>query len=251
MKATLTDYRSLELSREEKAAFYAVYTAAAAFAGWLFYDKALAGAAFAVFIPRIRKRYAESLNRRRKNKLILQFRDLMYSVSAFVSSGRSLRQGLEGSIEFWKGTYDERDIIIRELKNMSRRMEEGGERDVDLLKDFAARSGAEDINDFVMVCDTCKKTGGDFAKAAARCADIIGDKISLERELYAMASQKRFEGRIVGGAPFVIIFFIKLLSPEYLYPLSHTQAGCVISTLTLIMTGLGWVMIERMNDIEF
>lgn len=251
MKRILTDYRSLELSPEEKAVFYGSAAALSAFTGWLFYDDILIGAVFMTLAAAVKPRYAKHLRDKRKSKLMLQFRDMMYSVSAFVSSGRSLSQGMEESIDFWKGTYGEKDLIIKELRNMSKRMREGGERDVELLKDFAERSGLEDIRDFAAVCDTCKKTGGDFARAVSRCADIIGDKLSLERDLYVMASQKRFEGRIVGSAPFVIIFFIKLLSPEYLYPLSGTQTGRAVSTLALLMTVCGWMLIERMNDVEF
>jgi len=209
------------------------------------------GAVMIFIISLYRQKYAKLINHRKKNKLLIQFRDLMYSLSALISSGRSLSQGLAESVDFWKGTYDDDDFIIKELKNMTKRMREGRERDIELLKDFAERSGVEDIKDFVMVCDTCKKTGGNFSEAICRCADIIGDKISLEKDLKAMAAQKKFEGVIVGAAPFLIIFFIKLLSPEYLEPLSYTKTGRVISTVALLIAGCGWFFIERVNEIEF
>lgn len=251
MEITLTDYKSLELSLKENIFFYTLSASAAVFTGWLFYDSPFAGAVWLLLTVFVKPRYASNLNRKRKNKLTLQFKDMLYSVSAFVLSGRSLGQAMEASVDFWKGTYGEKDFIIKEIRAMSKRMKEGGERDVELLKDFAMRSGIEDINDFAVACDTCKKTGGDFAKAVSRCADIIGDKLSLEKELNVIASQKRFEGRIVGMAPFAIILFIKLLAPEYLYPLSHTQQGRAVSTIALMAIVIGWLMIERMNDIEF
>lgn len=247
----MTDYRSLELSIREKAALYISAFTAFAVTGWLFYDSFSWGTIFVPLIFKVKAMYAEALNKKKKEKLILQFKDLMYSVSSYVSSGRSLGQSLEESIYFWKGTYDERDYIIKELKFMVKRMNESMERDIDLLKNFAERSGLEDIRDFVTVCDICKRTGGNFASAVCRCTDIIGDKISLEKELNKVAAQKRFESRVVGIAPFVIIFFIKLASPEYLYPLSHTQTGRAVSTVALLMIGYGWVIIERMNRIEF
>ena len=247
----MTDYRSLELSIREKAALYISAFTAFTVTGWLFYDSFSWGTIFVPLIFKVKAVYAEALNKKKKEKLILQFKDLMYSVSSYVSSGRSLGQSLEESIYFWKGTYDEHDYIIKELKFMVKRMNESMERDIDLLKNFAERSGLEDIRDFVTVCDICKRTGGNFASAVCRCTDIIGDKISLEKELNKVAAQKRFESRVVGIAPFVIIFFIKLASPEYLYPLSHTQTGRAVSTVALLMIGYGWVIIERMNRIEF
>ena len=92
---------------------------------------------------------------------------------------------------------------------MTKRMTEGKERDVDVLRNFAERSDIRDIKDLVMVCDTCKNTGGNFTAAVNKCADIIGDKISLEKDLKMISSQKMFEGRIVAITPFLIIFFIK------------------------------------------
>ena len=247
----MKDYKSLELSAERKIFFYLCVMAASLFVGWLFYDNLFSSIPIAALLAELKTKYAKMIRRKEKSKLTLQFKDIMYSITAFIASGRSLSQSLEESIEFWRGTYDEKDYMILELKNMTKRMREGGERDVDLLRELAERSDIEDIRDFVMVCDTCKKTGGDFPKAVSRCADIIGDKMSMERELSVMAAQKRFEGRIIGMAPFFIIFFIKLMSPEYLHPLNYTPEGRMIATMALLMIGTGFLLMERMNEIEF
>ena len=50
---------------------------------------------------------------------------------------------------------------------------------------------------------------------------------------------------------FFIIFFIKLMSPEYLHPLNYTPEGRMIATMALLMIGTGFLLMERMNEIEF
>ena len=52
---------------------------------------------------------------KRRRELLIQFRDLLYSVASSVSVGRSMTQALEESLNFWNGMYDENDLIITDL----------------------------------------------------------------------------------------------------------------------------------------
>lgn len=245
------NYKNAELSIYEKGVLLVGVALTGLISGWLFYDSLVVGAAAGVIIfYSVRSPYIKNLTEKRQSVLLLQFRDLLYSVSTAVSAGRSLGQALEESVDFWQGTYDERDYIIIELKDMVRKMRESNMSDIDVLEDLAERSGLEDIRDLVMVCDTCKKAGGDFVRALNKSADMIGDKITLERELKTMMAQKKFEGRVVSAAPFVLIFAIKILSPSYLLPLTATGAGRITATAALAMIGAGGLLIERVNNIE-
>ena len=177
-----------------------------------------------------------------------QFKDLLYSMSAAVSTGRSLGQAIEESAEFWQGTYGEKDYIMIEISGMVRKMKESNMPDVEVLRDFGDRSGIDDIKDLAMVCTTCKATGGDLSKALTDASDLIGDKITLEKELKSITAQKRFEGRIVSLAPFLLILVIRISSPSYLQPLYSN--GRLISTIALALIICGWILIERVNSIE-
>ena len=106
------------------------------------------------------------------------------------------------------------------------------------------------IEDMVMVCNTCKKSGGNLSLALEQCSNIIGDKIDLERELQVVMSQKKFEGRIVAVAPFALLFLIKLILPEYLSPLTETGSGRLVSTISLVLIVSAWIFIERVNNFE-
>ena len=87
-----------------------VSLAAGTVTGWLFYDRlqlglCISGALFFMAKPR----YMRWQLQRRKRILLLQFRDVLYSISSAVSVGRSMAQALEESMDFWKGTYDEKE----------------------------------------------------------------------------------------------------------------------------------------------
>ena len=219
--------------------------------GWLFYDSLKAASVLSLsgffLVPYYKKRQIE----KRQQVLLLQFRDVLYSIASSVSVGRSMGQALEESITFWNGTYSEEDMIIRELRNMVRCMKESNTADVDVLKDFAQRSGLADVSDFAGVYESCKGSGANLVQAVNRAALIIGDRITLERELSTLMAQKKFESRIIMGSPFAVLLFLKILSPEYLQPLTASSQGKMISTADLILIGLACLMMERVNRFEF
>lgn len=243
-------YGTSELSAKEKAAFRFTVFAFGILVGWLFYDEAVIGLLVGISMLPLEGEYKKNVVERRKNTLLLQFKDLLYSMSASVSTGRSIGQALEESLEFCLGTYEKDDYIICELEEMIKKIEQSNVSDIDALKDFAYRSDLEDIRDFVTVCETCKRLGGDFTRALDKSADIIGDKITLEKELKTVMAQKKLESRIVALSPFALIFAVKILSPSYLEPLSVTLTGKVIASVALAMIIAGWLCIERVNRIE-
>ena len=210
----------------------------------------LIGIVVGICLSALKGEYIKLLKQKRKDELLLQFKDLLYSLSTAVATGRSIRQGIIDSATFWKTTYAEDDYIMIELKDMKDKMEKSNIQDIVVLDDFAKRSGIKDIEDMVMVCNTCKKSGGNLSLALEQCSNIIGDKIDLERELQVVMSQKKFEGRIVAVAPFALLFLIKLISPEYLSPLTATSSGRLVSTISLVLIFSAWILIERVNDFE-
>jgi len=218
--------------------------------GYLFYDSIMAGAGIACFTAVLRNRYIEVKISNRKKELLLQFRDLLYSLSASLSAGRSVAQGLEESVEFWSVVYSKDDYIMIELRNMVKRINDGNESDVDVLEDFASRCGLSEVWDFVNVYRNCRTSGGNMILAVNRAAAIIGDGITLGKELESMMAQKRFEGRLIMAAPFIILLFLKIVSPSYLLPLTTSVKGRMVSTAVLALICAAVFMTERINKID-
>lgn len=244
------DYRILKLTAYEKIVFRLSAVGAGILLGWIFYDNLIPGIIIGILLTFSENKYKEFLIAKRKETLLMQFKDLLYSLSSAVSTGRSLGQAIDESINFWRGTYDENDYIIKELKLMSKKMRESNISDIDAFKDFAERSDLDYVRDFMMVCKTCKETGADFTAAIDRGSEIIENKIDIERELKSITAQKKFESKIVALAPIVMILAIKLLSPSYMIPLYETNAGKIVSTVSLALTASGFIAIERVNKIE-
>lgn len=245
------DYGKWDLSLKDMVILTGLSVSGGLAVGWLFYDSLRVSCILALsgfcFVPFYRKwRVAQ-----RQQILLLQFRDVLYSVSSAVSVGRSMGQALEESISFWEGTYSQEDLMMKELQSMVRRMKESNTPDVDVLQDFARRSGLADAADFAGVYESCKGSGANLVQAINRAAMVIGDRITLERELHMLMAQKKFESRIVMVSPLAVLLFLKVMSPEYLLPLTETSQGRLVSTLALVLIGTACLMMERVNRFEF
>ena len=244
------DYTNSPLSIESRIRFLCLTAAAGLSVGILFYDRLwvgmLLGVCFLCTYPGYRRRE----NERRKAALLLQFRDVLYALSSAISAGRPMSEALQEARELCSGTYEDKADMIQELDYMLRRIRQGQEDTLTVLRDFAERSGLADIADFVNVYEICRGSGGDLTGAINRAAAVIGDKIRIEAELKALMAQKAFESRIIALAPFAMVFLMRLTAPAYLEPMYETGRGIGITTFAGGMIACALLLTERINKIE-
>ncbi|MCQ2555513.1 MAG: hypothetical protein MJ171_07660 [Clostridia bacterium] len=244
------NYEKIDLSDREKLEYLLKGTILSMAVSYLFYNNLWLGIPVAIVYALSIRRYEEKLIRERKEVLLTQFKDLLYSVSSSVSVGRSLPQALTESIDFWSGTYKESDYIISELRYMTSRINELNMDDVEVLQDFGERSGLDDIKNFALIYRNAKETGFNLVEAITQATALIQDKINLEKELKTALKEKEFESKVITYAPFVIMFFFRLTSKSYLKAFIGTPKGHIIATFALILMLVAKVMSERLVKIE-
>ena len=243
-------YEKAALPLESKLRFAVCTLTAGCSVGLLFYDRIAAALLLSVLLLGFFPLYRERERKKRQDALLLQFRDVLYARSSSVSAGRPMTEGLAEAENFCGSTYTEQDDIMRELTYMRKRIQQSGEDDLLVLRDFAARSGLSDIADFVNVYEICRESGGDLSRAMNRAASIIGDKIQLEAELKALMAQKAFESRIVAGAPFAMVLLMRVTAPSYMRVMYETSSGLVITSISLLLIACAFWLMERINQIE-
>lgn len=182
--------------------------------------------------------------------LLLQFKDLLYSLSSSMATGRQMGQALEEGLETLNYLYDEETPMVQELLFMVRAMKENRESEEKILLDFARRSGVDDIRNFVDVYLTCRETGGDREKVITNATDIIVEKMSIQREIRALTAQKQLEGKIITLMPIGVVLGLNVFYPDYLQVMYETFAGRIIMTLALAGIGLAYYMTQKLSNIE-
>lgn len=140
--------------------------------------------------------------------------------------------------------------MVEELKLMEIRINENKESDIDVLIDFADRSGCEDIRNFVQVYMTCRTMGGNLEQVLKNTTEILVDKMSIQREIKTLTAQKKLEGKIITLMPAGVILLLNILSPDYMEPLYLTFAGRLIMTAALAGIGTAWYWTGKLTELE-
>ena len=227
------DYRDYILSAKEKYSFLGAGYFFIFVMMYLFYRSMVFSVAGGLLIVIAVPFYSRWKAEKRRTLLLTQFKDMLYALSSYVAANMQISEALEGCLENLRYLYDEDTPLVKELNYMVINIKENRENDLLLLKSFAERSGCEDIENFVQVYAECIVTGGDLEVVLKNTIEIIMDKITIEREIRTLTSQKRFEGNIITAMPLIVIMFLNIFSPDYLEPLYKTTAGRLIMTLAL------------------
>lgn len=243
-------YLYYKLNLNEKIRFLIIYGLGLVTIAYLFYHSIILSLLFSCLAYPGLGPYRSYLAEKRKKQLKEQFRDVLYSISASVSTGRQMPEALLEAEQSMKLIYKEDSLIVLELSNMVKRLNEYRESEEEILKDFASRTSIEDISDFVDIYLTCRETGGDFIKVLTKASEIIMDKITIEREIRTITAQKQFEAKILTAIPLIILLFLQLVSPDYLSAMYESIKGRILMTLALSCLGFSYLWSMKLTKIE-
>lgn len=171
---------------------------------------------------------------REKWQLNLEFREGLQAIAAALNAGYSIENALEESRKDVAVLYGEDSVLCRELQIMigQLRLNQPVER---VFDDFAERCEVEDIRSFVEVFRTARRSGGDLVAITRNCANRIGEKIEVSREIRTMIAGKQLEGRVMNLVPLGIILYFWICSPGYLDSLYSSVRGHLTMTIFLVI----------------
>lgn len=244
------DYSKYEMKAKEKALFYGLGFMAFSCVIYLFYHSLFLSLIGGLIVLKARKYYEKLMAAKQIATLNTQFKDLLYSLSASVASGRQMSEALIEACENLSIMYSKEDLIMRELLHIKSSILRNNESDRVLLVDFARRSHSEDINNFVRVYATCRNLGGDLEQIISRTSEILTDKMNIQREIETITAQKKFEGRLIALMPLAMLLILNLLSPAYIAPLYSCFLGRLIMTASLGALLGSALLMERISRVE-
>ena len=226
------DYNEYIFSRRENIIFWSLMVTGSICLSLLFYGTLLLAFVPMLFYRRIKAFTAEELTKRRNARFLEQFKDLLFILSTSVGAGRGIGEGLVESMPSMCDIHGEDSLMYRELLIMKDRLQVGKEDEIQVLMDLGAKTGFEDVLDFVTVCRICRSTGGNLVLALNKAASVIIEKMTIENEINGIISRKEKEGLMIFAMPIAVIFFLDLMAGDYVEPLYSTIYG------RLIMTGV-------------
>jgi tight adherence protein B len=194
------------------------------------------------------KMWRDIMIKRRKDKLLVQFRQALYCLSSSLTAGKSIENAFRDALADLKLLFIEpSNLIVREFTTIVQRLD-NGEPIEKAVNDFSSRANIEDISNFTDVLVTCKRTGGNLIEVMRRTTSILTEKLEIQTEIAVMLAQKKFESRIMTFAPICIVAVLSFASADYMEPLFH-GLGRIIMTICLIILGFCFWLTQRMMKI--
>lgn len=243
------DYNVYVMSGKEKL-FYILLAGAGFFAvGYIFYRSVALSLVFALLAFKFPKIQTKQIIKKRKNKLNMQFKDMIYSLSSSIGAGNSVEHSLELALEDMETQYgDPNAYIVKELSLMVSKVSMNQNVE-DVFADFGERSGLEDIKTFANMFEIAKRTSGNTIEIIRQTSGIITDKIEVENEMETMLSGKKMEQRVLTAIPVLLVFFLTETTGDFMGPIFNTLQGRIVATVAIIMIGAGYLWSKKITDI--
>lgn len=246
----LIDYNIYVMSKEEKL-INILLAAAVLFAiGYLCYHNIILSVVLTFFSVKWPKIRVKQKIAKRRLELAVQFKDMLYSLSSSLSAGKSVESGLKDCLQDLRILYpDEDTYIIQEISLIVRGVEMN-EPIENMFGQFAARAHNEDIDNFVDIFKTCKRTGGDMVQVIKTTSQTIGEKIEIKQEINTLISGKKFEFKALMIMPVFLILLLSVSSADYMAPVFHTVIGHIVMTIAIALFAAAYLVGSKIMTIE-
>ena len=219
-------------------------------AAYTFYQNVILSSLFALFgllYPKMRRK---QIIENRQNKLNLQFKDMLYSLSSAVGAGNSVESAISVTLEDMKQQYNDPNVfIIQELSLMKVRLQTNRTIE-EVFNDFAQRSHLEDVETFANIFQIAKRTGGNIIDIIRNTTQIIADKIEVSQEIETMLSGQKAEQKVITIMPFALVLFMTKTSGGFMDPIFTTLIGRIIATVALAVILLANVWSKKIANIR-
>ena len=194
---SLIDYDYYKMSLKDRTLNVFVAATVVFFVGFVFYRSywiSLILSTIGFLYPRIK---IKTIIIKRKTKLNLQLKDLLYSLSSSMSAGKSVERAFFDAAKDLQVIYPGSDVYInKEIEYIIRKLEMNQTVEA-ALSNFAKRAHLEDLDDFVDVFQTCKRAGGNLVEVITNTSKIINNKIEIKEEINNMIAAKKFEQKVL------------------------------------------------------
>ena len=245
-----TDYSTYDMSMIEWILYAGMAAAVLFLVGYIFYQKVIVSALFALFAVKYPKMKKKQIIEARQKKLSLQFKDMLYSLSSAVGAGNSVESAVSVALEDMKQQYnDPKVFIIQELELMRVRLQMNRTIE-EVFNDFAERSHIEDVQTFANIFQIAKRTGGNLIDIIRNTTQIIADKIEISQEIDTMLSGQQMEQKVLTVMPFALVLFLTKSSGDFMKPIFTTPIGFVIATVSLVVILVANIWSKKIASIK-
>lgn len=216
---------------------------------YLFYDSIIMVLVLSPFLLYYMKSWIKNRIKKSKEEFTKQFKESILLLSSALSVGYSVENAIKGTERDLRMLYSKEERIVKEYTYMGYQLNMNIPAE-QVLAEFAERVQTEDVDTFVEVFSSAKRSGGDSIAIIRNTVKMISEKIEVSREIELLLAAKKLEFKVMTAVPFVIILYMKLSFPEFMEVLYGNIAGICIMSCCLSCYGAAWQMGKKIIRIE-
>ena len=162
---------------------------------------------------------------------------------------RSLRAGhaFSGGLQMVAQEFD--DPIGVEFMQVVNEINYGASVD-QALKNMIDRVDVPDLRFFTVSVIIQRESGGNLAEILESIARLIRERFKLLGKIKALSAEGKLSAIILIALPFLVIFALSIMNPQYLPVLLEDTAGKIMVIVALCMMGTGILIIKKIINIK-
>ena len=186
-----------------------------------------------VVVPLVMRK---NLRDKRRELLGSQFKDAILALSSALQAGYSAENAWREAWQEMICIYGEDGLITREFGAMVKAIAVN-ETPEQVLEDFAARSGIDEIVSFAQVFRLAKRSSGDLVSIIESTSRTISEKLRVREEIVTVTTAKQLEQTIMSVIPAAIILYLRFAFTGFLDVLYEGLFGRAVMTVCLLIYG--------------
>ena len=120
----------------------------------------------------------------------------------------------------------------------------------DAMEQMNKRVGSADFDLVVTAVLIQREIGGNLAQILDTISETIQERIRMKREIKALTAQGRFSAIVLLMLPFAMAAFCWIFNSEQMQVFVTEKAGRIALAVAIILELVGYVVIQRIVDIE-
>ena len=242
------DYNIKVFTTQEKILYFLLGAVVTGVVLYIFYESLIVSlivgvAGGIVFLPLMNKH----LIAKRKQKLLLQFKDLLDALSTSLGAGHNVFDSFSAAERDLLVEYSNDADIIREVNIILQGI--GNNITIEkMLTDFGERSGLREIKDFASVFETCYRKGANIQEVIHNTAEVITDEIEISMEIQTMVAGQKTEQNVMTLMPIAFVFVMKNMGGN-LVDLS-SSIGIMSMTAAIVLFVASYFISKKILDIR-
>ncbi|HLR29672.1 MAG TPA: type II secretion system F family protein [Paenalcaligenes sp.] len=185
----------------------------------------------------------KQLNFHLHRKIISEIPFFLRLLGAALQSGLSVQSALQETISDWQGPLrKELSLLLRELQV--------GVSLLNALENFRGRMPVPAVNMMTLALEVSLRSGGTVAPLLEEIAENIQQRIELQNKISALALQGKLQAHVLTIVPYLLLAALYWLDKSWVLPFKESLIGNVVLSLCLLMSVIGFFVIQKMVDIR-